>query len=318
MRWELKWREPTVIHHQISDQLLPVLAGGCWWPHVCGCITISPIIQAVISTQLPLTASSSTPHPHNLQHHCSGHTHTQHLISCNSVFMMKMLLCSLTIDTACLASCPQIKEAKRLSGSGYEPDHHWSIARSGEERLRPPTPCPKLFATWNEREYSNTLPLCSLQWQETVFCFLDILFISCKIFHYWAGVRWHLGTGDMIHNNITAASFIVKFNYVAESVLFDFYLNIKYTVTDFFLIANSQFEKCFSPGWLVPHCKWGTSGVGVETPCLGVMESFDWKVFQDLLLWDSVPRHFVLSVQGQGTSFYILLHWISAGIFVIR
>ena len=116
---------------------------------------------------------------------------------------MKMLLCSLTIDTACLASCPQIKEAKRLSGSGYEPDHHWSIARSGEERLRPPTPCPKLFATWNEREYSNTLPLCSLQWQETVFCFLDIHFISCKIFHYWAGVRWHLGTGDMIHNNTT-------------------------------------------------------------------------------------------------------------------
>ena len=69
---------------------------------------------------------------------------------------MKILLCSLTIDTACVASCPQIREAKRLSGSGYEPDHHWSIARSGE-RLRPPMPCSELFATWNECEYTPPL-----------------------------------------------------------------------------------------------------------------------------------------------------------------
>ena len=48
----------------------------------------------------------------------------------------------------------------------------------------------------------STLPLCSLQWQESVFCFLDIHFISCKIFHYWAwaDVRWHLGTGDTHHS----------------------------------------------------------------------------------------------------------------------
>ena len=48
----------------------------------------------------------------------------------------------------------------------------------------------------------STLPLCSLQWQESVFCFLDIHFISWKIFHYWAwaGVRRHLGTGDTHHS----------------------------------------------------------------------------------------------------------------------